>query len=165
MSSRAAPSEQLTAMIAPIVTGAGYDLENIVVTPAGRRSLVRVVVDGDDGITLDGVAELSRALSAALDDEESAAMGSSPYVLEVTSPGVDRPLTQPRHWRRATGRLVRVTGPDGAPVRGRVLRSAEEGVVIDVAGAERELAYRDIGSARVEVEFSRPKDSRARDRS
>lgn len=156
MSSRAAPREQLTGMIEPIVAAAGYDLENVVVTPAGRRSLVRVVVDGDNGISLDDVAALSRALSAALDDGDTAVIGASPYVLEVSSPGVDRPLTQPRHWRRARGRLVTVTRHEGAGVRGRVLSSDENSVVLDLAGAEHELAYGEISTARVEVEFNRP---------
>lgn len=155
MSSRAAPREQVAQMITPIIVAAGYDLEDVVVTPAGRRSLVRVVVDGDNGITLDEVAELSRALSAALDDDDTAAIGASPYVLEVSSPGVDRPLTEPRHWRRATGRLVTATQPEGDTVRGRVISSDENAVVLDVAGAQHELSYAQIATARVEVEFNR----------
>src|SRR3954451_21966512 len=91
----------------PLVTAAGYDLEDVSVTAAGRRSVVRVIVDRDGGVDLDAVAEVSRALSAGLD--ESDVMGEAPYVLEVSSPGVDRALTEPRHWRRAIGRRVRVT--------------------------------------------------------
>jgi len=163
MTSRAAPPERLTEMITPIVTAAGYDLENVVVTPAGRRSLVRVVVDGDNGISLDDVAALSRALSAALDDGDTAVIGASPYVLEVSSPGVDRPLTQPRHWRRAEGRLVTVTRHEDGTVRGRVLRSDENTVVLDVAGAQHELSYPQIATARVEVEFNRPSVSQPRE--
>lgn len=162
MTSRAAPRERVTAVITSVITAAGYDLEDVLVTSAGRRSLVRVVVDGEDGITLDGVAELSRALAAALDDDQSAGIGASPYVLEVSSPGVDRPLTQPRHWRRATGRLVTVRlftaeRLEGDMVRGRVVSSDEHAVVLDVAGSRRELAYTEIATARVEVEFNRPK--------
>jgi len=157
MSSRTAPRERLAGMITPIVAAAGYDLEDLVVTPAGRRSLVRVVVDADTGITLDEVADLSRELSAALDEDENVA-GGSPYVLEVSSPGVDRPLTQPRHWRRATGRLVVMTLVEGQPRRGRVVGNDDNAVVLDVSGIRSELTYGEIATARVEVEFNRRVD-------
>ncbi|OMQ09650.1 hypothetical protein A7K94_0222020, partial [Modestobacter sp. VKM Ac-2676] len=104
---------ELAASVEPVVSAAGYDLEELVVRPAGQRSVVRVVIDRDAGVSLDDVAELSRALSEVLDGEDEA-FGSAPYVLEVTSPGIDRPLTAPRHWRRNVGRLVDVAvGPDG----------------------------------------------------
>jgi len=96
---------RLTGWITPVVDGAGYDLEELVVTPAGRRSVVRVVVDRDQGVTLDDIAEVSRAVSEVLDANDDG-MGR-PYVLEVTSPGVDRPLTERRHWQRNIGRRSR----------------------------------------------------------
>ncbi|CAN5350717.1 ribosome maturation factor RimP [soil metagenome] len=150
-----APRQELTALIAPIVAGAGFDLEDVVVTPAGRRSVVRVVVDGDDGVSLDDVADVSRAVSAAL-DEADGAMGKSAYVLEVTSPGVDRPLTQPRHWRRAAGRLVQVSLGEAGQLRGRVLHSDDSRAVLDVGGAVQEIRYEQVEQARVNVEFTRP---------
>ena len=94
----------LRALLAPVVEGLGLDLEDVEVTAAGRRRRVCVVVDRDGGIDLDAVADVSKSVSDVLDASD--ALGSAPYVLEVTSPGVDRPLTQPRHWRRARGRLV-----------------------------------------------------------
>ena len=97
---------ELTRLLEPVVSAAGMDLENVRVTAAGRRRLLRVVVDADGGVSLDDIAQISRDVSAELD--ATAAMGEAPYTLEVSSPGVDRPLTEPRHWRRATGRLVRV---------------------------------------------------------
>ena len=98
------PTDRLHGWIEPAVGAAGYDLEELVVTPAGRRSVVRVVVDRDEGVTLDDIAEVSRQVSDVLDQNDDG-MGRTPYVLEVTSPGVDRPLTEPRHWRRnARGR-------------------------------------------------------------
>src|SRR3954462_10521395 len=103
----------------PRGTGAGYDLEDVTVPAAGRRSVVRVVVDQDGGIDLDAVAEVSRAVSDALDGSD--ATGSAPYTLEVTSPGVDRPLTEPRHWRRAVGRRVSAQVRDQCSVTGRVM--------------------------------------------
>lgn len=164
MTSRAASREHLTAVIEPIAVAAGFDLEEVVVTPAGRRSLVRVVVDADNGITLDDIATLSRAVSDALDDDGDG-LGAMPYVLEVSSPGVDRPLTQPRHWRRATGRLVRVglVAEVGAPddLVGRVLRVGDTSVVLDVAGSEADLPLSRVRTARVEIEFNRPKGGAA----
>lgn len=159
MNTRTAPREHLVSVIEPLVAAAGFDLEDVVVTPAGRRSLVRVVVDGDHGVTLDDIAEISRTVSEALDTSGDG-LGATPYVLEVSSPGVDRPLTQPRHWRRATGRLVLadlVEGdPDGPAVTGRVLRTDDAEVVFDVDGAELTLPYSRIRRARVQIEFNRP---------
>ena len=129
------------------------DLEDVLVTPAGKRRQVRVIVDGDGGVSLDDVAVVSQRVSAALDD--SAAMGSGPYVLEVTSPGVDRPLTQPRHWRRASGRLVRATLAGGEEVTGRVIAVDDEAVVLDAGEGERRLGHDELVRGLVQVEFNR----------
>ncbi|MFW3169542.1 ribosome maturation factor RimP [Geodermatophilus sp. CPCC 206100] len=160
---------RLAGWIAPVVDAAGYDLEELVVTPAGRRSVVRVVVDRDTGVTLDDIAEVSRAVSAALDANDGD-LGRAPYVLEVTSPGVDRPLTEPRHWRRNTGRLVAVpVGPPGdvEAVTARVLEVDGSGVTLAVEaqgkpGAKkrpptrRQVPWAELGAGRVQVEFGRP---------
>jgi len=161
---------RLTGWLEPTVTSAGYDLEELVVRPAGQRSVVRVVVDRDSGVSLDDVAEISRALSEVLDAQDEA-LGRSPYVLEVTSPGVDRPLTAPRHWRRNVGRLVGVAvGPEGKreQLTGRVVRVDDGGVVLAVekggtkkgqvrkAVGERTVGWAELGEARVQVEFARP---------
>ncbi|XVQ16036.1 ribosome maturation factor RimP [Spirillospora sp. CA-255316] len=122
----------LTRLLAPAVAAAGFDLEEVDVRPAGRRRLVRIVVDADGGVSLDDVALLSQTASGLLDDSE--VMGAGPYVLEVTSPGVDRPLTEPRHWRRAAGRLVVAPLAEGGQIEGRVVSADEESVVIDVVG-------------------------------
>jgi ribosome maturation factor RimP len=135
-------------LLAPVVADAGYDLEGVAVTTAGRRSVVRVVVDRDGGIDLDAVADLSRVVSDALDHSD--VLGDAPYVLEVTSPGVDRPLTEPRHWRRNIGRLVRTD-----TVTGRVVDATDEGVVFDVSGEQRLVGFGDLGVGHVEVEFRR----------
>lgn len=145
--------EHLTALIEPVVASFGYDLEDLSVNPAGKRSLVRVVVDGEDGIALDDVAEVSKAVSAVL-DEQDGVMGRSPYVLEVTSPGVDRPLTLPRHWRRSTGRLVKIRTADDRETVGRVVSAGESGVEIDVEGDRRRVEYTAVRSARVQIEFN-----------
>jgi ribosome maturation factor RimP len=145
--------QQMRTALEPVVAAAGYDLEDVTVTAAGRRRLVRVVVDRDGGLDLDGVAELSRVVSAVLDDGDL--MGDVAYTLEVSSPGVDRPLTLPQHWRRAGGRLVRVTLTDGETVTGRVQDADDEQVVLDVHGEERVLRHDVLGPGRVQVEFGR----------
>jgi ribosome maturation factor RimP len=144
--------DRLRQLLEPVVTAGGGDLEDVVVTPAGRRRLLRVVVDADGGVSLDGIAALSTAISAALDDSD---VMPGPYVLEVTSPGVDRPLTEPRHWRRAASRLVAAVLTAGGEVRGRVVEADEGGVTLDTGGGVRHLAYAEIARARVEVEFTR----------
>jgi ribosome maturation factor RimP len=156
---------RLAGWIEPVVGAAGYDLEELVVTPAGRRSVVRVVVDRDEGVTLDDIAEVSRAVSAVL-DENDGDLGRSPYVLEVTSPGVDRPLTEPRHWRRNTGRLVTVP-IGGEQVTARVTAVDDSGVTLAVeakgkpgakkrAPVARQVPWAQVGTGRVQVEFGRP---------
>src|SRR5690349_2133827 len=107
MTARSPQRHQLETLLRPVVTAQGYDLEEVSVAAAGRRSLIRITVDGEDGIDLDGIATVSRVVSDALDAaEQDGPAFAGPYVLEVSSPGVDRPLTEPRHWRRALGRLV-----------------------------------------------------------
>ena len=164
-------TSRLTGWIEPVVGAAGYDLEELVVTPAGRRSVVRVVVDRDEGVTLDDIAQVSRAVSEVLDRNDDG-MGRTPYVLEVTSPGVDRPLTEPRHWRRNTGRLVTVAvGPAGSTetVTGRITAVDGAGVTLAVEakgkpGAKkrpptpRQVPWVELGSGRVQVEFGRGTD-------
>ena len=139
--------------VEPAVTAAGFDLEDVEVVAAGRRSVVRVVVDHDGGIDLDAVAEVSRVVSDVLDASD--ATGSTPYTLEVTSPGVDRPLTEPRHWRRAVGRLVSVPVREAGTVTGRVRAADETSVTFDVDGADRTLALAELGPGRIQVEFNR----------
>jgi ribosome maturation factor RimP len=129
------------------------DLEGIRVTSAGRRRILRVVVDADGGVSLDDIAVASRELSLKLDAGPE--MGEQPYTLEVSSPGVDRPLTEPRHWRRAIGRLVVVplTGNGAGIMEGRIVSTDESGVTLEHAGEARAFRYADLGPGRVQVEF------------
>jgi ribosome maturation factor RimP len=140
--------DRVRSALAPVVSAAGFDLEDVAVTAAGRRNVIRVVVDRDGGIDLDAVAEISRVVSDALDNSD--VTGSAAYTLEVTSPGVDRPLTEPRHWRRAAGRLV-VAGA----VSGRVVGADDTAVTFDVDGRELVVPYADLSAGRVQVEFGR----------
>jgi ribosome maturation factor RimP len=137
----------------------GLDIEAVELTPAGKRRVLRIAVDKDGGVTLDDVAEATREISSVLDASD--VMGEHPYTLEVTSRGVDRPLTLPRHWRRNESRLVKVALVEGGEVQGRIGRSTDESVVLDVDGTERELAYADIAKARVQIEFNRPASKEA----
>ena len=143
---------RVRAVIEPVVEKAGYDLEDVSVSRAGRRHVVRVLVDTDGGIDLDDVAVVSREISAALDaaEENGGEVLAGEYQLEVGSPGVDRPLTLPRHWRRNRGRLVAVNG-----LTGRVVDVDDVGVVLDIDGVTRSLTFAEIGPGRVQIEFKR----------
>ncbi len=167
--------DDVARVLDPVLGPAGLVLEDVTVTPAGRRRVVRVAVDRVlvverevtepvPPLTLDEVADATRLVGDALDVSD--VMGAQPYTLEVTSPGVDRALTEPRHFQRNVGRLLSVTLSGGEVVGGRVVRAGSGTVVLAVpeggpgrgaAGTtEREIGLGDVTRARVEVEFSRP---------
>lgn len=144
----AAAKARVRAVIEPVITAAGYDLEDVGLSRAGRRHLLRVLVDADGGVSLDDIAVVSRAISVALDqaEERDGEVLAGEYQLEVSSPGVDRPLTEPRHWRRNVGRMVTVNGRTG-----RIAAADDEGIVLD----DTEIAYRELGAGKVQIEFKR----------
>ena len=163
------------AVLAPVVARFGLEIDECHIVKAGSRSLLRVTVDGDGpkgrGPLLDQIAEASKAVSAALD--ESGVMGERPYVLEVSSRGVDRPLMKPAQWRRNLGRLVAVTLRDGSTVTGRITDAGDETARLAVepgpAGTaakpsrsgeteDKVVAYADVAKARIQVEMNRPLD-------
>jgi ribosome maturation factor RimP len=146
--------DRIEAELADPLRALGLDIEAVEITPAGNRRVLRVAVDKDGGVSLDEVAEATREVNRVLDGSE--VMGEQPYTLEVTSRGVDRPLTLPRHWRRNAGRLVKVTFADGSAATGRILGSDDERVTLDIGGAEREVGYDEVTKALVQVEFNRP---------
>jgi ribosome maturation factor RimP len=153
---RARTEQAMRTAVEPVLAGMGVDLESLEVRPAGRRDMVRVIVDQDGGLDLDRVAEVSVAVSAVLDasDEVSTLLGERSYVLEVSSPGVDRPLTLSRHWRRATGRLVTAYLTDGTSHEGRVAGVDETSAVVVIG--DRSLSLADIDHGDVHVEFTAP---------
>ncbi|KOG50818.1 ribosome maturation protein RimP [Streptomyces griseoflavus] len=161
-------SERLRGLLEPLVAARDLDLEEIEVTPAGKRRVLRIVVDSDDGVQLDECAELSREASQVLDDTD--AMGGAPYTLEVTSPGADRPLTEPRHYRRAVGRLVKAQLHEGGELVARIIAVDDEGLDLEVPGVKgrkptaRRVAFAEIAKARVEIEFNRKQDKWRDDR-
>jgi ribosome maturation factor RimP len=153
-------TDQTRSRIAEVLTeplaATGLDVEAIDLTPAGKRRLLRVAVDKDGGVTLDDIAEATKEVSRVLDGPEgSDVMGEQPYTLEVTSPGTDRPLTHPRHWRRNQGRLVKATLADGRTVTGRITDSDDTRAVLDVDGNRDEVAFVDVKKAKIQIEFNR----------
>ena len=154
---RDAQVQKVVALLEPAVQATGVDLEDVEIRTVGRRIVVRVLVDSETGVSLDQVAAASTAVSEALDADDP--FGDEPYTLEVSSPGVERPLTLPRHWRRSTGRLVAVTTTKHEQVTGRIVAVADTEVEleIDVKGrtSRRTLALADIAKAVVQVEFNR----------
>lgn len=141
----------------------GVDLESVEVQRAGRRSVVRVVIDRDGGVDLDLVAEVSRTISDLLDSPPLSSEISGPFVLEVTSPGVDRPLTESKHWRRAAGRLVQITLTSGERVDGRIAGiDADDVVTLTSDAGDLQVPMADVERATVQVEFGRVDDEEGR---
>ncbi|MEU6240451.1 ribosome maturation factor RimP [Streptomyces sp. NPDC047024] len=152
-------SERLRALLEPLVTSQGLDLEEIAVDSVGRKRVLRVVVDSDTGADLDQIADVSRALSAKLDETD--AMGDAAYDLEVGTPGAERLLTERRHYARAVDRLVRFQLTEGGELVARILGVDDEGLDLEVPGVKgrkattRRLGFPEIEKARVQVEFNR----------
>ena len=148
----------LRALLEPVLTDRGLELDDLVVVGAGSRSILRITIDGDGpkgrGLLLDEVADATRAVSDALD--ESDLTGTQAYVLEVSSRGVGAPLIKPAHWRRNTGRLVLVTRADGSRLTGRITATTDTGVTLSGDGAEAVVAFSDVKRAAVQVELNRP---------
>ncbi|HEY7224347.1 MAG TPA: ribosome maturation factor RimP [Micromonosporaceae bacterium] len=147
---------RVRALVEQVVAAEGLDLEDVAISRMGRRYLVRVTVDADGGIGHDELSDVSQAVSTALDDAEQRSGELTPgsYTLELSSPGVDRPLTQPRHWHRNVGRLVLVK-VGGRQVTGRVAGTDEYGVQLDVDGRALDATFDQLGPGRVQVEFAR----------
>ncbi|MFI6704015.1 ribosome maturation factor RimP [Streptomyces sp. NPDC050509] len=152
-------SERLRGLLEPLVSAKNLDLEEIEVSRAGRRRVLRIVVDSDEGVDLDECAELSRSISEKLDETD--AMGEDEYQLEVTSPGAERPLTEQRHYLRAVGRLARIQLHEGDELVARILTVDDEGLDLEVPGVKgrkptaRRVEFAQIAKARVEIEFNR----------
>ncbi|WP_327278841.1 MULTISPECIES: ribosome maturation factor RimP [unclassified Streptomyces] len=152
-------SDRLRGLLEPLVAARGLDLEDIEMSKAGKRRMLRIIVDSDEGVELDTCAELSREVSDKLD--ESDVMGEDEYVLEVSSPGADRPLTEHRHYVRAIGRLAKFQLVEGGELIARILDVDDEGMDLEVPGVKgrkataHRIAFTDIAKARVEIEFNR----------
>jgi ribosome maturation factor RimP len=144
----------LTELLTPVVTQAGFVLEEVTITPIGKRRLVAVVVDRDDrNPSLDEVTVVSKEVSTILDNYSQ--LGEMPFTLEVTTPGIDRPLTLERHWKKNIGRLVKITPKVGEKYIGRITAVSGEKITLEMKDEERGIDLGDISRAQIEVEFNR----------
>jgi Uncharacterized protein conserved in bacteria len=148
---------QVTTVVEPVVDSHGLEIDRIEVVAAGKRPLVRIFLDGDGpeghGPSLDQIAEATRSISQALDDADLTK--GRPYVLEVSSRGVTRPLTEMKHFRRNLGRLVALTTTEGE-VNGRIAATTDDAVELEIDGSSRTVSLAAISKALVQVELNRP---------
>ena len=143
--------EEISAVITPALSNLGLYLEDITITSAGRRSMLTVIVDGDAHLSLDQVTVATKAISELVENIQS--LGQTPFTLEVTSPGLDRPLTKPRHWRKNLDRLVKIVLLDGKEISGRIKGASEISASVD----EHVINFVDVKRAKLEVEFKQVK--------
>lgn len=141
--------EDIASAIRPIIEAAGNYLEDIKIVAAGKRKLITVIVDSDTYLNLDQVTEVTKSISEVIEGVQS--LGDSAFTLEVTSPGVDRPLTLPRHWKKNVGKKVKVTLADGSEVEGRITSSNSTEVELDSGSVK----YSDIKKALLQIEFKK----------
>ena len=143
--------EDISAAITPALSALGFYLEDVTITSAGRRSMLTIIVDGDTHLSLDQVTSATKAIGEIVEGLQS--LGDTPFTLEVTSPGLDRPLTKPRHWRKNIDRLVKIVLLDGSVVNGRIKSATETDVLVDDVSIE----FSAIKRATLEVEFKQEK--------
>jgi ribosome maturation factor RimP len=139
--------EQVAAAITPIIESLGFYVEDIAITSAGKRSMLTVIVDGNTHLSLDQVTVATKAISEIV--ENLPTLGNNPFTLEVTSPGLDRPLTKPRHWQKNKDRLIKIILNDGKEITGRIKDSTQSAVTVD----EQVINFADMKRATLEIEF------------
>ncbi|MCX6447405.1 MAG: ribosome maturation factor RimP [Actinobacteria bacterium] len=139
--------EDISEAVTPALSALGFYLEDVTITSAGRRSMLTIIVDGDTHLSLDQVTSATKAIGEIVESIQS--LGETPFTLEVTSPGLDRPLTKPRHWRKNIDRLVKIVLLDGKEIKGRIKAASENSATVD----ESEIKFSDIKRASLEVEF------------
>ena len=139
--------EEISAVITPALSNLGFYLEDLTITSAGRRSMITVIVDGDTHLSLDQVTVATKAISELVENIQS--LGQTPFTLEVTSPGLDRPLTKPRHWRKNIDRLVKIVLLDGSEIKGRIKGATQISASVD----EQTVNYSEVKRAILEIEF------------
>jgi len=150
-------TDQISQLVTPAVEAQGFFLEEVQLVSPGKHRIVTCIVDGETSLNMDQVTSVSRAISELLD--EAPFMGQTPFTLEVTSPGVDRPLTKPRHFAKNHDRLLKVVKLDGDVVIGRIAANSENEVTLTVTDKKEVkdviVAFSDIKRATVEIEFNR----------
>jgi len=145
--------DSIFELISPALSQAGFYCEEITIATPGKHRIITVIVDGDEGLNLDHVTTATRIVSELLDS--ATFLGEAPFTLEVTSPGVDRPLTLPRHWRKNVDRKVRIVFTDGRDASGRIVSATEESVTLTEPDATYDFST--IKRAQIEIEFSKVK--------
>lgn len=148
-------ADSLASALVPVIEPLGVDIDSIDIVRSGRHRSLQISLDSDLGVDLDTVAAATRLISAWLDDSD--VMGEQPYVLEVSSRGVGRPLTRPEHWRRNVGRLLAMT-VDGKPMTARLLAFEEPIATVDDGRAQCTVNIATVSRAVVEVEFNRTEE-------
>ena len=140
-------NEEISAAIRPIIEATGNYLEELTITTAGKVKILTVIVDSEAHLNLDQVTAVTKEISLVI--EELPVLGDNAFTLEVTSPGLDRPLTKPRHWRKNLARLVKITMANGQVIEGRIGAATETSVLVD----ENTVSFEDIKRAVLEIEF------------
>ena len=140
-------NEEISAAIRPIIEATGNYLEELTITSAGKVKILTVIVDSDAHLNLDQVTAVTKEISLVI--EELPALGDTAFTLEVTSPGLDRPLTKPRHWRKNPDRLVKITMTSGQVIEGRIGAATETSVLVD----ENTVSFEDIKRAVLDIEY------------
>ena len=148
-------SPDVAAALEPVVAALGLDLDDATVARHGKQRVLEIVLDADGGVDLDAVAAASRAISEFLDTSD--VMGDGAYTLEVSSRSVGTPLTNPAHWRRNIGRLVKLAG-DSIDATGRIIAFDDPHVTVSLGNGERTVDIATISRATIEVEFTRKDD-------
>lgn len=153
--------DQIAELVTPALTASNYFLEDVHLVTPGNHRIVTVIVDGQSALNLDQVTDASKIVSALLD--EAPFMGETPFTLEVTSPGIDRPLTLPRHFAKNLTRLLKVTQNNGETLTGRLVASSDSDITLDVTVkkdvVQHVIAITDIKRAVVEIEFNRKEEN------
>jgi ribosome maturation factor RimP len=139
--------EDISAAITPALEALGFYLEDVTIISAGRRSMLTIIVDGDTHLSLDQVTSATKAIGEIVESVQS--LGETPFTLEVTSPGLDRPLTKVRHWQKNINRLIKVVLLDGSEIKGRIKDVSEVSARVD----EKNFNYSDVKRATLEIEF------------
>ncbi len=140
-------NEDISAAIRPIIEATGNYLEELTITSAGKVKILTVIVDSDSHLNLDQITAVTKEISEVIEALQE--LGDSAFTLEVTSPGIDRPLTKPRHWRKNFDRLVRITMTSGQEIQGRIGEATETTVLV----GDLKVSFEDIKRAVLEIEF------------
>ena len=140
-------NEDISAAIRPIIEASGNYLEELTITSAGKVKILTVIVDSDSHLNLDQITVVTKEISEVIETLEE--LGDSAFTLEVTSPGIDRPLTKPRHWRKNFDRLVKITMTSGKDIQGRIGEATETNVLV----GDQKVSFEDIKRAVLEIEF------------